>query len=592
MFRLKTIARGRAAGLCATTRAAFCLLALTGVGVAAPGWAFAETSTDDPLLAVLSAELDYSMKNLVDEQGVKPYYIAYSVYDEEQSVLSATLGAIVQDQQPRGRNLNIDLRVGDYKLDNTHQIRRGGGGSRATGSGNIPLPLATGADATRHTLWYFTDREFKQAARRFGQVQTNLKVKVDEEDQSDDFSREEPSAYIGPVANLDYDRNAWRDRVRRVSELARDYPLVYNTQVTLGVFAGTRYLVTSEGTKLRTSQTRFRITLQATTKAEDGMDLSRSVDFNARDDASLPDEATIAQAFKDLMDTMLALRNAPLAEPYIGPAILRNRASGVFFHEIFGHRIEGHRQRDVSEGQTFTKKIGEPVLPPFISVIDDPTKKTFGDTDLRGFYRFDDEGVAAEPVTLVDEGVLRTFLMSRQPLENFPKSNGHGRRAPGNAVAGRQANLIVESKRAVSFDELRAALIEEAKKQEKPYGLLFEDISGGFTTTDRRGPQSFKVLPLVVYKIFTDGRPDELIRGADIVGTPLTSFEKITMTGDDPDVFNGTCGAESGWVPVSAISPSILVTTIEIEKRQRDQSRPPILPSPLSETGQSAKGAK
>jgi predicted Zn-dependent protease len=278
----------------------------------------------------------------------------------------------------------------------------------------------------------------------------------------------------------------------------------------------------------------------------------------------------------------MALRNPPPPEPNIGPAILRNRASGVFFHEIFGHRIEGHRQKDVTEGQTFAKKLGQPILPEFISVYDDPTLAEAGGIDLRGHYLFDDEGVRASRVTLVKDGILETFLMSRRPLEKVPQSNGHGRRQSGFASVSRQGNLIVESSREVSFDELRRQLVEECKRQSKPYGLLFEDISGGFTMTSRRGPQSFKVLPIVVYRVYADGRPDELIRGVDIVGTPLTAFEKITYTGNDVDVFNGTCGAESGWVPVSAVSPSILVSTIEIEKRQRDQSRPPILPAPLA----------
>jgi predicted Zn-dependent protease len=289
----------------------------------------------------------------------------------------------------------------------------------------------------------------------------------------------------------------------------------------------------------------------------------------------------MSKAFREVLDQVMALRNAPLAEPYIGPAILRNRASGVFFHEIFGHRIEGHRQKDVTEGQTFTKKLNQQILPEFISVYDDPTLARVGEVDLRGHYLFDDEGVRSSRVPLVKNGVLETFLMSRRPLEKIAGSNGHGRRQSGYASVSRQGNLIVESSKQVSFDELRRLLIEECKKQGKPYGVIFEDISGGFTTTSRRGPQSFKVLPIVVYRVFADGKPDELIRGVDIVGTPLTAFEKIIYTGDDVDVFNGSCGAESGWVPVSAVSPSVLVSTIEIEKRQRDQSRPPILPAPL-----------
>ena len=214
---------------------------------------------------------------------------------------------------------------------------------------------------------------------------------------------------------------------------------------------------------------------------------------------------------------------------------------------------------------------------------DNPTLAKFGENSLRGYYQFDDEGVSDEDVTLVDNGVLKTFLLSRSPVEGFPKSNGHGRRSPGRDVVSRQGNLMMTSTNQVGFEELRKRLIEECRRQEKPYGMLFEDITGGFTGTRRRGPQSFKVLPVVVYKVYADGRPDELVRGVDIVGTPLTCFSKITCTGDDPDVFNGTCGAESGWVPVSAVSPSILVSEIEIEKRRRQQDKPPILLPPVAE---------
>jgi predicted Zn-dependent protease len=313
------------------------------------------------------------------------------------------------------------------------------------------------------------------------------------------------------------------------------------------------------------------------------MDLSQSFLFNACSEEKLPSEEDLTRKFQEVIDRILALREAPLVEPYEGPAILLNRASGVFFHEIFGHRIEGHRQKDVEEGQTFAKKVGEQVLPDFISVRDDPTTAVFGDEDLRGHYRYDDEGVPSSDVHLIEKGVLKTFLMSRSPVKGFPKSNGHGRRQPGRKVVARQGNLIVESDKAVTFEKLRELLREECKKQDKEYGFLFEDITGGFTGTGRRGPQVFKVLPVVVYRVYADGRPDELVRGVDIVGTPLASFSKIICTGDDPAVFNGTCGAESGAVPVSAISPSILVSQIEIEKRRRQQDKPPILPAPIAE---------
>ena len=551
-------------------------LALSGLGTArADG-----PTSGESLRAVLEGELDVSMNGLATEDGTRPYFLAYSVYDEHTAVVAATLGALAQDQRQHERNLNIELRVGDYALDNTHVLRQGGV-ERARGSGNLPIALDDDPESIRHTLWLHTDRTFKRAVKRFEQIRTNLRVKVEEEDASGDFSREAPQLFDEPPATLTFDQPAWQRRMKRVSALAREHPLVHESAVIVGAYAGTRTLVSSEGTRLRTASTRYRITLTAATTAADGMRLEQTHTFNAAQENRLPDDGTIERAFGQVIEQVLALREAPLAEPYIGPAILRNRASGVFFHEIFGHRIEGHRQKDVSEGQTFTKKIGEPVLPEFLDVYDDPSLARFGDEDLRGHYLFDDEGVKAIRALLVDKGVLKSFLLSRNPVEGFPKSNGHGRCQPGNAVAARQANLVVESARQVSFTELREMLLEECRGQGKPYGLLFEDISGGFTMTGRRGPQSFKVLPIVVYRVFPDGRPDELIRGVDLVGTPLTCFEKILATADDPAVFNGSCGAESGWVPVSAVSPSILVKTIEVEKRTREQDRPPILPPPF-----------
>jgi len=277
---------------------------------------------------------------------------------------------------------------------------------------------------------------------------------------------------------------------------------------------------------------------------------------------------------------VLALRKAPLVDPYTGPAILVNRASGVFFHEIFGHRIEGHRQKDVEEGQTFAKKLGLPIVPDFISILDDPTRRLFGGTELNGFYPFDDECVPAQPTRIVDGGVLKTFLMSRSPTRGITRSNGHGRRQPGMAVVARQGNLIVESARQLPFEKLRERLIEECRRQGKDFGLLFADISGGYTTTRTYGAQAFNVAPILVYRVYADGRSDELVRGVEIVGTPLTCLSKILCTSDDAAVFNGYCGAESGYVPVSAAAPgATLAASTEDTPRRATRLR---VPSPAS----------
>jgi len=320
------------------------------------------------------------------------------------------------------------------------------------------------------------------------------------------------------------------------------------------------------------------------------MDLSLSDIIDAERPEHLPGADALEARARDLARRLLALRSAPLVEPYAGPAILMNRAAAVFFHEIFGHRMEGHRQKSEEEGQTFTKKVGKPVMPEFLSVADDPTMRSFGDLPLNGFYRFDDEGVPAQRVALVEDGILKSFLLSRTPIEGFPRSNGHGRCSPGRAPVARQGNLIATARGAVPFATLRERLVEELKRQGKPFGYVFHDISGGFTTTQRSGPQAFKVIPLFVERVFVDGRPDEVVRGVDLVGTPLATLSRIVATADDPAVFNGVCGAESGWVPVSAIAPSLLVSEIEIEKKEKGQVRPPLLPAPAHDPRDDSKG--
>lgn len=539
----------------------------------------------DPLSQLLVEELNHSMRHLATEDGTKPYYLSYSVTDITSGSVRGSLGAVYRNDSDRGRWLDVDLRVGDYSLDNTRQIRGSGEGMRyGRGYGGASsVPLEGEPTAVKHALWMATDGAFKAAVERFQRVKTNLKTTVEEESKAHDFSREEPNIYSEKDMTLSLDRETWAKRIRTVSKLALKYPLIYDSTIAVLGAAENRYLVSSEGSRLKTGTKRFRVFVSAGTKAEDGMDLNQSFIFNAASEDRLPSEEQVRDAFQKVIDTVLALRAAPLVEPYTGPAILLNKASGVFFHEIFGHRIEGHRQKDVEEGQTFTKMIGKSILPDFLSVVDNPTQARFGNEDLRGFYRYDDEGVRATKVNLVDAGILKTFLLSRSPVEGFPTSNGHGRREPGRQVVSRQANLVVESTRQVPIEKLRAMLVEECRKQTKPYGYLFEEITGGFTTTSRSGAQVFKVLPVVVYRVYADGRPDELVRGVDIVGTPLSCFSKIIATGDDPAVFNGSCGAESGWVPVSAISPSILVEQIEIEKRQRSQDRLPILPPPAAE---------
>jgi TldD protein len=539
------------------------------------------TAQPHPLLALMESELQLSMDKLVSPDGTKPYFLQYWVTQEDEVNIAGTLGSLTQNRVTQARTLDVDVRCGTYALDSTRQIRGEFGGGY--GWGGTSLPLNDDPLATRHAIWLATDARFKAAFKRLAQVKANLKVKVEEEDPSEDFSHEPPSVHIGPWLSPTHDRDQLAERVKRLARRFRSEPLIYSSSVTLTGTITNRLAVNSEGSRLQFGRQIWRIGIIGATIADDGMELWQYKSFDASSLDGLPGDDEVLAGVEKVIRELLALRVAPVVEPYTGPAILQNRASAVFFHEIFGHRVEGHRQKDVEEGQTYAKKIGQAILPAFISVVDDPTQRTFGKRDLNGFYEFDDECVPAQPTRIVEQGVLKTFLMSRSPTRGITRSNGHGRREVGAPVCARMGNLVVESSKQVPADRLRAMLIAECKKQGKEFGLLFGDISGGFTMTERFLPQSFKVIPILVYKVYADGRPDELVRGVDIVGTPLTCFSQIVCTGDDPDVFNGYCGAESGSVPVSGISPSILVEQIEVEKKQKAQDRPPILPAPIAD---------
>ncbi len=544
---------------------------------------FPGRAEQDVVLEAMQAELERSIQGFRERAETPPYFLGYQITEIRAGAIRASNGALVSSTETRRRFLNVIVRVGDYELDNTHGVR-GEPGALALfrRRGFVSVSLDDQADALRAALWRETDRQYRIAVEDLEKVRTSRKIKVEEEGSASDFSREEPGVWSGPRAPYRFDKTRWEGRVRDYSRLFRRYPEILISGVHLSIQAVTKYIVNSEGTRLRFGETRLRLALSASGRAEDGMNLFRYDSFDTVDWRDMPKKKTVRARIAELAEEVGRLRSAPVGDAFSGPAILTGRAAGVFFHEVLGHRVEGHRQRDEFEGQTFTKKLGDKVLPDFISVYDDPTKSELVGVPLMGHYRHDDEGVPAQPVTLVRWGVLENFLMSRQPLEKFGQSNGHGRRQPGGVVTARQGNLIVEARSGLPYRQLRQKLAELARRQDKEYGLLFEDIAGGFTETMRFSPQSFQVQPLMVYRVFADGRPDELVRGLDIVGTPLTVLGKIVGASDRREVFNGICVAESGAIPVSAASPALLISEIEVQKQQKNFDRPPLLPPPPS----------
>lgn len=548
----------------------------------------------DVLLDALVAELQRSKKGLPGEKGAPVYYLSYRVTDGDTWSQSASFGALEGHTAKPGRLagrvrlLDVAVRMGSPDLDNTHKQR--GSYGHDFGIGGRSLPIDDDRGALEVSLWKATDEAYRAASRELLKVRANVAVKAKDQDDAPDFSKDKPHQRLEPRARpleQALDREQWQGVLKRLSAQFKTHPTILRSTVAMQVASTTHYFVDSDGARLREPRFFARLMVYGAVRADDGMELDFFDSAEATTVEALPSEAEFGQRVARVIERLEALRAAPAIEPYTGPAIITHRAAGVFFHEIFGHRIEGHRQKDADEGKTFAHRVGQPVVPEFISVTDDPTRARFGDVPLNGFYLFDEEGQPAQKVNLVEQGVLRGFLLGRSPVKGFGASNGHGRAQPGLKPVSRQGNLLVDSSRQLDPKALRARLIEEVKARGKPYGLLFEEISGGFTNTRAGGmPQAFKVLPQVVYRVYPDGRPDELVRGVDLVGTPLASFERILATGDDFRVFNGFCGAESGWVPVSAVAPSLLVSDIEVERKGTGHERAPLLPPPpLAVTG-------
>jgi len=527
----------------------------------------------------VAEELD-RIDSVLQKQPVPPHWMAIEVVDVHRFSLEAANGATTQPHLGHERLADIDIRVGSPQLDNTHKIRDAGwfdSDERTL----LPLPLTESSEpAIKQAMWRAFDDGYRSAVKRLMKVEANQSVKVAQQDLSDDFSAAPIAKSKQTIPDFNIDATHWRTVLRDASARLADVPHIEDSNMGLMATLRVRTIVTTEGTQLQVPSTLFRISAWAKTTAKDGMELSISEYVDARATDGLPSAEEFDQLIGAMVERLAELRAAPVVEPAIAPAILRGRAAAVFFHEVLGHRVEGHRQKDDDEGQTFTDKIGEPVLPSFISVYDDPTLASIDGIDLNGSYTHDNEGVKAQRVTIVDRGTLRNFLTSRSPIEGFPQSNGHGRREPGNAVVSRQGNLIIEAHQQLTESALRDRLLREIRRQNKDYGFIVDDITGGFTFTGRSTPNAFAVQPVTVWRVWADGRPDELVRGVDLIGTPLTTFKQILAASNQREVFNGSCGAESGWVPVSATAPSLLIGEIEVQRSEKEHDRPPLLPPP------------
>ena len=543
------------------------------------------SKSQDAAFRTLKTELNRNFSILKD-QPIPAYYIFLRL-DEIQTL--NCLGKMGRLQiAPRLGSpthvLSACLRVGDRNLDNSHEIRGSGyGGYQDIRIATEQIPFDNNPAILRNAIWLQLDELYRQDVQIYEQIKTNISLRVEKEDKSPDFSIEKSDIYYEePVAweDLQIQPEVWEEKVRKYSGIFNNNQDIVNGAAYMSATLIRKMFIDTEGREIAQNVISIQLALSAEALADDGMSLPLAKTWSAFSINELPSDDEVIQAAKDMSRMLSDLKKAPVVESFSGPAILSPSAAGVFFHEIFGHRVEGSRLKKESDAQTFKKKIGEQVLPKHLSVSFDPSLKYYRKTPLMGNYKYDDEGIRGQKVEVVRNGILKDFLMSRTPIQGFDHSNGHGRAQIGAAPISRQSNLLVESSQKLSQVELVKRLRKEAKAQKKEYAYYFKEVAGGFTNTNRFMPNAFNVTPLVVYRIYADGRPDELVRGVNLVGTPLAMFSQIEACGNEYAVFNGTCGAESGPLPVACVSPALFVKQIETQKRPKSQSQAPYLSKP------------
>ncbi|MDX6768335.1 MAG: TldD/PmbA family protein [Elusimicrobiota bacterium] len=526
---------------------------------------------EDAVLDAMSVEMKRNLGKLRQDEFGPPYFLAYRLVDGRRWEATAQQGALYSETEEDSRTAYVEARFGDRAFDNVDLSYHGFYG-----------PASRDPEALKQSFWLLTADAYRGALSAYLEKKAKTATEF-ESDELDDFTAEKPVVAVEPAPPPRDERERLRPLLERLSRVFRSYPDAHDAQVSVTWTWSRRFLVTSEGTRLATpfENAPHEIRAWAVTRAEDGMRLDSSA-YLALDSFDAPGlEARAEAEVRRVAEEVTRLRRAPVQEAAAAPAILDPEMTGVLFHEALGHKLEGQRQRDPRESQLFRDQVGKPILPAFLSVSDDPTMESWGGTRLHGSYRYDSEGVPARRVSLVERGVLREFLMSRWPVKGFDRSNGHGRADARTHPTGRMGNLVVEAHDPVPVAELERRLRAELARTGKPYGFLLVGSSGGENPTNRESPQTLEVRPRLTYRVDRDGRRT-LVRGVKLVGTPLVLLNRIVAAGDDAALANGFhCGAESGWVPVSQIAPSVLVSEVELQRLPEDRARPPVVPHPF-----------
>ena len=509
----------------------------------APGFAQqkAAQASDDVVLGAMRAELDRSKARLKMDQVAAPYYIEYRIFDLDQYSAEAAFGALRFDVRSRFRFVRVVVRIGDYKQDSYF----------GQGQGTLDvMPLDNDMLALRHQLWLATDRAYKSAAESLTAKQAQLKqLTVDQ--PADDFAHADPVQSIGPLATLEFDPEPWKRMLQDASSLYKEDPAIESVESRLSFQVVNRYLINSEGTVVRSGQSLYEMAIAASTQAADGMSLARDNAFVVASVKELPSAADFVARAKKLASSLKDLREAPVTEEeYRGPVLFSADAATSVFADLVGENVLGHKPELGKNSRTtgaFAASYKTRVLPDFISVVDDPTISSYGGQALLGHYAIDDEGVPAQRVSLIEKGTLVNYVIGREPIRDFPTSNGHGRaRVPTNPAGPSLGNVIVTSAQPLSKEDLKKKLIDLCQQRDLPYGYY----------VDTFGPA---LSPRLLYKVWVKDGHEELVRGGAFGDLDIRALRSdLIAAGDAPYVDNHLLN-----IPHSIVAPSILFDELE-----------------------------
>jgi TldD protein len=517
-----------------------------------------EAAKGDALLEALLTELDRSKSQLKMDQVQPPYYIEYRVNDVDNYSAEAAFGALRESDRSHLRFLRVVVRIGDYKQDSFY--------SQGIGSGSI-LPLDNDPIALRRQIWLLTDEAYKSAADAYAEKLSALKQFTPDANPIDDFVRAPVVSDVGETVSLQVDSNEWDKTLQDVTDLYRQYPGIQSVDASARFTAVNEYLVNSEGTIVRQGRTTATVTLSSSSQASDGMRLGRSPFWTEQRPEQLPSRAELLKESKKMLDTLQALEQAPIVEEtYRGPVLFAPDAADDIIAGLIGENVLGRKPQPGRPNRTtgaFGTAYKTRVLPKFVTVIDDPTMKKFEGKTLLGSYDVDSEGVKAQAVTVVDKGVLESYLLSRQPLRDFPASNGHGRATPGAAPQPSLGVLLLKSSDPESTKALSEKLKQMSSDEGQAYGYRVETLGPGNS-------------PRLLYRVYVKDGHEELVRGAVFNELDVRALRNdLAAVGDDPLVSN-----RMGGLPQTIICPSLLFDELEVKRADTTKEKLPEYPAP------------